>query len=63
LAEVRMLIESLVDDPEGHSNPTLEDLEELVQRMRGAGLTIPVDRFGDPTVLTPGQQLAVYRIV
>lgn len=63
LAEVRMLIESLVDDPEGHSNPTLENLDDLVQRMRGAGLAITVDRFGDPTALTPGQHLAVYRIV
>lgn len=63
LAEVRMLIESLVDDPDGHSNPTLENLDDLVQRMRGAGLAISVDHFGDPTVLTPGQQLAVYRIV
>lgn len=63
LAEVRMLIESLVDDPEGHSNPTLEDLDDLVQRLRGAGLTITVDRFGDPGMLTPGQHLAVYRIV
>ena len=63
LAEVRMLIESLVEDPVGHSNPTLENLDDLVQRMRGAGLTITVDHFGDPAVLTPGQQLAVYRIV
>ncbi|WP_158603888.1 sensor histidine kinase [Cryobacterium tepidiphilum] len=63
LAEVRMLIESLVESPEGHSNPTLDDLDDLVQRMRGAGLAITVDRFGDQTMLTPGQQLAVYRIV
>lgn len=63
LSEVRMLIESLVDDPDGHSHPTLENVDDLVDRMRGAGLTIRVDRFGDPTVLTPGQQLAVYRIV
>jgi signal transduction histidine kinase len=38
-------------------------VDELVERMRGAGLTIVVNRFGDPTTLTPGQQLAVYRIV
>ena len=63
LAEVRMLIESLVEDPDGHSNPTLENLDDLVQRMREAGLIITVNRFGDPTVLTSGQQLAVYRIV
>ncbi|WP_051973686.1 histidine kinase [Cryobacterium sp. MLB-32] len=63
LVEVRMLIESLVEDPDGHSNPTLENLDDLVERMRGAGLTITVNRFGDPTVLTSGQHLAVYRIV
>ncbi|TFD07012.1 hypothetical protein E3T29_08350 [Cryobacterium sp. TMT1-66-1] len=63
LAEVRMLIESLVEDPDGHSNPTLDNIDELVQRMRGAGLTITTNRFGDPTLLTSGQQLAVYRIV
>ncbi|HWU46794.1 MAG TPA: histidine kinase [Humibacter sp.] len=62
LAEVRMLIESLVEDPDGHSNPTLENLGELVERMRGAGLVMTVDHFGDPATLTPGQQLAVYRI-
>ena len=63
LVEVRMLIESLVEDPDGHSNHTLENLDDLVQRMRGAGLNITANRFGDPTVLTSGQQLAVYRIV
>ena len=63
LAEVRILIESLVDEPEGHSNPTLENLDELFDRMRGAGLATTIDRFGDAHELTPGQELAVYRIV
>lgn len=68
LTEVRMLIESLVDDPDGHSNPTLANLNELFERMRGAGLTVTVDRFGNPsspgpTSLTWTQQLAVYRIM
>jgi signal transduction histidine kinase len=63
LAEVRILIESLVDEPEGHSNPTLENLDELFDRMCGAGLAITIDRFGDAHELTPGQELAVYRIV
>lgn len=77
LTEVRMLIESLVDDPDGHSNPTLENLDELIERMRGAGLSITIDRFAPepaltelapaepaPTepALTATQQLAVYRI-
>ncbi|MEV8254415.1 histidine kinase [Rhodoglobus sp. NPDC076762] len=62
LSEVRILIESLVSEPEGHSNPTIENLDELVERMRGAGLTATIENFGFPRSLTPGQQLAVYRI-
>lgn len=63
LSEVRILIESLVSEPEGHSNPTIESLDELVERMRGAGLAATIESFGYPRPLTPGQQLAVYRIV
>ncbi|HEY5223367.1 MAG TPA: histidine kinase [Microbacteriaceae bacterium] len=67
LTEVRMLIESLVDDPDGHSNPTLDNLDDLIERMRGAGLAITVDRFGEDAALSSvalssTQQLAVYRI-
>jgi signal transduction histidine kinase len=62
LTEVRMLIESLVADPDGHSTPAIDDLDSLIERMRDAGLDITVDRFGDPQPLTPTQQLAVYRI-
>lgn len=63
LTEVRMLIESLVADPIGHSNPTVADLDELVARMASTGLDISVQRFGDDAPLTPAQSLAVYRIV
>ena len=63
LSEVRILIESLVAEPEGHSNPTIESIDELLERMRGAGLAVTIDRFGYSRALTPGQQLAVYRIV
>ncbi len=52
LTEVRMLIESLVDDPDGHSNPTLENLDDLIERMRGAGLAITIDRFAPETRFT-----------
>jgi signal transduction histidine kinase len=62
LTEVRMLIESLVADPDGHSTPAIDDLDSLIERMRDAGLDITVDRFGDTQPLTPTQQLAVYRI-
>ncbi|MCX7522715.1 histidine kinase [Microbacterium sp. STN6] len=63
LTEVRMLIESLVTDPQGHSNPTLDDLDPLFERMREAGLALTVDHFGDPSEMTAAQQLAVVRIV
>jgi len=62
LTEVRMLIESLVADPDGHSTPAIDDLDSLIERMRDAGLDISVERFGDPQPLTSTQQLAVYRI-
>lgn len=63
LVEVRMLIDSLGPEPDGHSHPTLNDLEALVERMRSAGLSIAENVFGDSGNLTPGQQMAVYRIV
>ncbi|PXA71664.1 sensor histidine kinase [Cryobacterium arcticum] len=63
LVEVRMLIDSLDPESDGHSHPTLSDLEPLLQRMRSAGLTVTQTVFGDAGTLTAGQQLAVYRIV
>lgn len=63
LVEVRMLIESLDPAMDGHSHPTLGDLEGLVARMRSAGLPVAHTVFGEAGSLTAGQQLAVYRIV
>ncbi|MGO4536679.1 sensor histidine kinase [Leifsonia sp. 2MCAF36] len=63
LTEVRVLIETLVGTPDGPGHPGMKDLEELVQRLSDAGLTITVERFGDAIDLTVAQQLAVYRIV
>lgn len=63
LTEVRMLIETLVADPVGHSAPTVADLGELVERMRTAGLDIDLQEFGERQPLTGAQELAVYRIV
>lgn len=63
LTEVRMLIESLVNSPEGHSHPTLDNTDELIERMRTAGLEVTESDYGEPFILTPTQQLAVYRIV
>lgn len=63
LTEVRMLIENLVAEPDGHSLPGTADLDELFGRMRTAGLAVEVQRFGDGAELTGTQELAVYRIL
>lgn len=63
LTEVRVLIETLVSDPQGHSTPALADLDDLVQRLRDAGLGVELERFGEPDGFTPAQELAAYRIV
>ncbi|MFK3669628.1 sensor histidine kinase [Leifsonia aquatica] len=63
LTEVRMLIETLVAEPDGRAAPAVGDVDELVDRMRGAGLSIGVERYGEPVGLTATQELAVYRIV
>lgn len=63
LTDVRMLIESLATGPIGLSNPGLAELDELMDRMRSAGLDVTVERFGDPDDFTAAQELAVYRIV
>jgi signal transduction histidine kinase len=63
LVEVRMLIDSLASEPEGHSAPGLADIPALVERMRAAGLTVETTTSGEPGSLTASQQIAVYRIV
>lgn len=63
LVEVRMLIDSLGPESDGHSHPTLAGLGALVERMQSAGLAVTESEFGDAGQLTAGQELAVYRIV
>jgi signal transduction histidine kinase len=63
LVEVRMLMDALSSEPEGHSQPGLDDLAELVQRMESAGLAVTVDVHGEAAPLSRAQGLAVYRIV
>ena len=43
--------------------PGLEELDALVEQVRGAGLTTRLTRTGTPAPLSPGVQLAVYRLV
>lgn len=63
LTEVRMLIETLVSEPDGRATPTIDDLDPLIERMQDAGLSIAVERYGQPMGLAAVQELAVYRIV
>jgi signal transduction histidine kinase len=63
LVEVRMLIDSLGAESDGHSHPTLAEIDALVERMQSAGLAVTLSTFGDAGELTAGQELAVYRIV
>jgi signal transduction histidine kinase len=69
LEDMRRLVEVLrgtrpETDPE-HSRirVTLDDLSQLVERARSAGLTVDVSVAGSPDRLTPSIELSVYRIV
>ena len=56
LAQLRY---SQVDGPQ----PTLVDLDRLVEQLRASGLTVAQETSGEPLPLGTAQQLAVYRIV
>ena len=43
--------------------PGLDQLDALVEQVRGAGLRTRLTRTGTPAPLSPGAQLAVYRLV
>ena len=43
--------------------PGLDQLDALVEQVRGAGLAARLTRTGTPEPLSPGAQLAVYRLV
>ena len=63
LSDVRMLLAQLrysqVDGPQ----PTLVDLDRLLEQLRASGLTVMQETSGEPLALGTAQQLAVYRIV
>jgi signal transduction histidine kinase len=60
---LRVLLQSLASAPDGHSYPSLADIDILLARMREVGLNVTDHTFGEPSGLTAGQQVAVYRIV
>ena len=64
LTEMRGLLGVLGGDSESPTGPQpgLSDLDDLVERMRGAGLTVRYDA-PDPVSVAPALGLTVYRVV
>jgi len=63
LGDVRILLGQLRHNQDAGPQPVLDDLDRLLDQMRGSGLTIRLDEAGEQRTLGTGQQLAVYRIV
>ncbi|HSH58993.1 MAG TPA: sensor histidine kinase [Acidimicrobiales bacterium] len=66
MAELRRLLGMLtsVDEAQELSpQPTLERLDELVERVRAPGLAVDLQRNGTVRPVPPGVELAAYRIV
>jgi signal transduction histidine kinase len=68
LTDMRTLLGVLRDpgecDPGRHApQPSLGELQDLIERVRDAGLAVRQTEVGEPCQLTPGGELAVYRTV
>ena len=66
LVEMRRLVGLLRETDEGAAlapQPTLAQLDQLVEHVRSAGLPVEVEREGSPVELPPGVDLSAYRIV
>jgi signal transduction histidine kinase len=63
LGEMDILLGVLETAPDGASPPTLDGLAELVERTRAAGLPVTLAVSGERRPLSPGAELAVYRVV
>ena len=62
LVDLRGLLEGLHDETR-RPQPRLVDLAALVDRMSSTGMEVRIEQLGDPRLLTPSQEAAVYRIV
>ena len=65
LLEMRRLLGILRDDAEQRPlqpQPRLGELEQVVERVRAAGVPVSLEIGGDPRVLPEGIQLAVFRV-
>ncbi|MCS0499261.1 sensor histidine kinase [Protaetiibacter mangrovi] len=63
LGDVRVLLAQLRYQQEDGPQPTLVDLDHLVEQLRSSGLRIAREDSGEPLPLGSSQQIAVYRIV
>ncbi|TFB84124.1 sensor histidine kinase [Cryobacterium algoricola] len=63
LGDVRVLLRQLRSHETAGPQPTLDDLDRLVDQLRTSGLTIERAETGPPVRLGSGQQLAIYRVV
>jgi signal transduction histidine kinase len=66
LAEMRRLLGAMRHDdeqPELQPAPGLDQLENLLDDVRAAGLDVRLHRHGEPVQLPPGLDLSAYRIV
>ena len=66
LGETRRVLGLLRDPGQGSAfepAPSLGELEHLLEGVQGAGLEVRLERSGDLSSLSPGLQLALYRIV
>jgi signal transduction histidine kinase len=66
LDEMRRLVGVLREEGEGAAlapQPTMADIESLVERARGAGLDVELDVRGERAALPPGVDLSAYRVI
>jgi signal transduction histidine kinase len=64
MGELRRLLAAVkAGDPESGPQPGLDQLDELVERIRTGGVQVIVRREGEPAALAPGVDLSAYRIV
>jgi signal transduction histidine kinase len=66
LREMRRLLGLLGDDEAARDlapQPRLTDLPELARSVTAAGLPVAIDMIGSPVSLSPGTELAAYRVV
>ncbi|GGJ77116.1 two-component sensor histidine kinase [Streptomyces camponoticapitis] len=65
LGEVRQVLDTLRTSGDAPRTPApgLDRLPELVEQAAGAGLSVGLETEGDPVALSPGADLAAFRII